>query len=65
MHQAHLVDFGETIHVRAEDVRRLPKAFCSQPKMALPCCLADLEVSDEEKALEILRRYAHYFLFEL
>ena len=48
--KAHLVDFGDTIHVKAEDVRRLPKVFCTQPKMALPCCLADLDVADEEKA---------------
>ena len=36
-------------------VFRLPKQFCKLPKMALPCSLLDVQIQDEEKALEIVK----------
>jgi len=34
-----LVDKGDIKVVKVEDVRRLPKDFCSIPKVAVPCKL--------------------------
>jgi len=54
--RVQLIDFGDTKFVRREDLRRLPPRLCSTPKIALPCRLAELDVSDNERALEIFRR---------
>ncbi len=37
--EALMIDFGDTIVVDIDNVRRLPKKFGRLPKMALPCKL--------------------------
>ena len=53
--QVFLVDYGKEIGVPYVDIQPLVKQFCSDPKMALLCCLSDLEVKDEVKALKALQ----------